>query len=64
MFLARFTREQFGGEWVSSWEVGYYDPSGEWQCYEDFETQARALAFVNYLNGGTGAKWVGFDDEV
>ena len=47
------------------WTVGYLEPrtydvggtSYEWFGLEDFNNRYSAFAFINYLNGGSGAAW-------
>jgi hypothetical protein len=36
------------------WTVGHYSPDGRWYPLRDFSSEERAVAFINYLNGGDG----------
>ncbi len=36
----------------NSFEVGYYDPSGEWHEESNFSCREHAAQRVHYLNGG------------
>lgn len=46
-----------------AYDVGYLEPHGtyssSWRVVETFNEEENALAFVNYLNGGTGGPWNG-----
>lgn len=36
----------------SCWQVGYYDPDGQWHQDRSFEAREDAARRVHYLNGG------------
>ncbi len=36
------------------YEVGFYDPKGDWHLEQVYDDVDEAAARVNYLNGGTG----------
>lgn len=34
------------------WTVGFYDPSGKWHPYTDYNDEKEAVSQVRFLNGG------------
>ncbi len=44
--------EQIGNR--GRFEVGHYDPKGQWHIEHRYSDINQAAARVNYLNGGTG----------
>lgn len=35
------------------WDIGYYDPAGEWHIVKSYPFDYEAFAVLSYLNGGT-----------